>query len=232
MALNGLGLYLFTQHRADEAIEDYHAALKINSRYDDAYSNLGRALAEQGKYPEATAAFEASLRLRPGDIKTLNNYGNVLILQGRYSDAAAQFQEILRLQPDNFNAHNNLAVSLEKQGKTGPAITEYREAIRLQPGFLGALNNLALILATNGDARFRSGSEAMELATRACDLTRYQNPTLLATLAAAYAEMGRYPEALSLAQQAQAMAGNQATLAAKLAAMTKEFSEGHPYRGE
>lgn len=230
MAHNGLGLHLVTQHRLDEAIAEYRAALGINPLYDDAYSNLGRALAEQGRYPEAAESLEAALRIRPNDIKTLNNFGNVLILQGKFAEAAQQFGEVLRLQPNHFNAHNNLAVCSKKLGRTDQAIAEYREALRLQPAFLEAMNNLASILAADPDSHFRNGAEAVDIATRACELTHYQNPTLLATLAAAYAEAGRFQEAISFAQQAEAMAGNQPALKKRVATMLESIQVGKPYR--
>ncbi len=230
MAHNGLGLYLFSQHRVDEAVAQYQAAIKFNPLYDDAYSNLARALAERGQYPAAAEQFAVAIRIRPNDVKTRNNFGNVLVLQKKYDEAAAQFEEALRLQPDHVNARNNLAICWFNLGHTDRAIAEYREAIRLQPNFLQALNNLAWILATHPDARFRNGAEAVELATRGSDLTQYQNATLLATLAAAYAETTRFQEAVSLAGQAQTLAGNQADLAARLPIMLKEFREGRPFR--
>lgn len=65
------------------------------------------------------------------------------------------------------------------------AVAHYREALRVQPNALEALNNLAWILAAHPDSRYRNGTEAVELATRTCELTRYQNPIPLITLAAA-----------------------------------------------
>ncbi len=230
MAHNGLGLHFASRHQFPEAYWEYMEAIKINPQYDDAYSNLGRTMAEMGEYQGAVYYFEAALRLKPNEVKTLNNYGNVLILQKRYAEAAQQFQQLLRLQPDHFNAHNNLAVCWKNLGKTGDAISEYHEAIRLQPNFLEALNNLALILAANPDAQFRNGSEAIELATRACELTHYQNLTLLATLSAAYAEAGNFQEALSFVQQARMKVGDQEPLGTRLDTMRIEFEQGKPHR--
>ena len=233
VAQNGLGLYLASHRRLDEAIECYRAALRINPLYDDAYSNLGRALAELGDLPQAAALFETALRLQPGDVKTRNNLGDVLILQGRYREAAGQFSEVLRLQPDYFRARNNLALCWRKLGRTEEAIAQYRAAIRLQPTFFEAINNLAWILAAGTDARFRNGPQAVTLATQACDLTRYQNPVALATLAAAYAEISRFPEAVALAEQARDMtAARPGPLTARLSAMIDNFRAGQPYHAD
>ena len=70
----------------------------------------------------------------------------------------------------------------------------------------------------------------MQLATRACELTQYQNPVPLATLAAACAETGRFPEAVSFAERAQELAkGQQPSLAARLSAMLAAFRAGRAY---
>src|SRR5439155_21631783 len=100
----------------------------------------------------------------------------------------------VRLNPGNPTAHNNLAITCKKLGRTAEAIAHYRDAIRLKPDFLEALNNLAWTLAANPDPQFRNGAEAIQLATRACELTRYEHPLPLATLAAAYAEAGQFTE--------------------------------------
>ncbi len=209
VAHNGLRLHLFKQGRVEEAIIHYEAAPQINPLYDVAHSNLGRALAEQRRYDQAVAHFEAALRVRPDDVKTLNNLGSVLVLQGRPEEAVRHFEKVLRLQPDRSGAHNNLAISCKKLGRIGEAIAHYREALRLQPDSLEALNNLAWMLAAHPDAQFRNGTGAVQLATRACELTRYQHPIPLGTLAAAYAETGRFPEAVSFAERAQELAKGQ-----------------------
>jgi Flp pilus assembly protein TadD len=157
----------------------------------------------------------------------------VLAQQGKHEAAVRQFEAAVRLKPDHAGAHNNLAISCKKLGRISEAIAHYREALRLEPNSPPALNNLAWTLAAQPDARFRNGAEAVGLATRACELTQYRNPTPLATLAAAYAETGRFPEAISFAERAQEAAkGAQGALADRLSAMIEAFRAGQPYHAE
>ena len=65
-----------------------------------------------------------------------------------------------------------------------------------------ALLELAAIRATSNNPTLRNGEEAAELATRACRLTRYEDPMALVVLSQAYAEMGRFPDAVSVAERA------------------------------
>jgi hypothetical protein len=69
------------------------------------------------------------------------------------------------------------------------------------------LNNLAWVLATSPDNQIRDGSLAVELARRACELTHYETPIPMSTLAAAYAEAGHFEDAVSTAQDACTLAG-------------------------
>ncbi len=68
------------------------------------------------------------------------------------------------------------------------------------------LNNLAWILATDPDKTIRNESQALQLAQRACTLTDYKQATLLDTLAAAYASVGKFPQAVQTAQKALELA--------------------------
>jgi cytochrome c-type biogenesis protein CcmH/NrfG len=110
----------------------------------------------------------------------------------------------------------------------------YREALRLGPGNSEALNSLAWILATNRGAEIRDGKEAVDLAERACQgLSQGQDrPGRLDTLAAAYAEAGRYPEAVATAHQAVELAGNAGDerLAKDIAERLALYESGRPFR--
>ena len=64
------------------------------------------------------------------------------------------------------------------------------------------MNDLSWLLATTADAGLRDGAEAVRLASRACELTRYQQTLYIGTLAAAYAEAGDFKRAIATAQQA------------------------------
>jgi tetratricopeptide (TPR) repeat protein len=228
-----IGEALNKRGRYAEAAEQLTEVLRVQPDNVAALEQLGIARARQGKAPEAEQAFTEALRLQPDDAGAHNSFGNVLAQQGRHEEAVRQFEEALRLKPGYAGALNNLAISCKKLGRIGEAIAHYREAIRMQPDSVEAINNLAWILAAQPEAKFRNGTEAVELATRACELTKYQNPIALATVAAAYGEAGKFPEAISFAEQAQALtAGRNGPVAARLKAMLEAFHAGQAFREE
>ena len=89
------------------------------------------------------------------------------------------------------------------------AIASYQKAIELRPQFVPAKVSLAWVLATWPEPSVRDGEKAIALAEQANQLSEDKNPMILRALAAAYAEMGRFPEAVSTAQQALTSAGTQ-----------------------
>jgi tetratricopeptide (TPR) repeat protein len=229
----GLGSVLLEQGKYEEAADQFTRVLELQPDHLAARLQLGISLGRQGKLAEAAEAFSLVLRLHPEDASAHNNLGNVLALQGKHEEAVRQFEETLRLKSDHAGACNNLAISCRKLGRISDAIAHYHEAIRLQPDSLEALNNLAWLLAAHPDAQFRNGAEAVQLATRACELTKYQNPVTLTTLAAAYAETGQFQTAVSFAEQAQELAkGSRSALAGRLSAMIEAFRVGRSYHAD
>ena len=148
----------------------------------------------------------------------------------------------MRLKPDNVGAHYNLGVALAGQGKMPEAIAQYREALRLKPDLPPALRKLAWILSTDGNANLRNAGEAVQLAERLCAITEYQHAEYLDVLAAAYAEAGRFNDAVQAAQKAlelAAAAGRQelapnghSGLAQQIQERLKLYEAGRPFREE
>ena len=109
---------------------------------------------------------------------------------------------------------------------------QYHATLAIRPDFVEVLTRLAWLLAVHPDLHLRNGTQAVELAERACRLTQYGQPTVLMTLAAAYAEMGRFAEAVSSAQKAQSLAqvAGQTKLARRNQQLLELFQAGQPYR--
>jgi Flp pilus assembly protein TadD len=119
---------------------------------------------------------------------------------------------------------------LEQLGRTREAIVQYRKALRWNPNLTEALNNLAWVLATNPDGQLRNGAEAVRLADHACEATGYSQPLLVGTLAAAYAEAGRFQEAVATAEKAWQLATDAGltSLAAKDRQLIELYRAGKP----
>jgi Tfp pilus assembly protein PilF/4-amino-4-deoxy-L-arabinose transferase-like glycosyltransferase len=144
--------------------------------------------------------------IRSSNPETYRVRGIYLAGQQRYAEAMENFSRALQLAPDDAEAHCHLAEILSRQNKAVEAARHYREALRIRPDFPEALNNFAWMLATSKEPGARDGAQAVQLAERACALTQYQKTVCIDTLVAAYAEAGRFDDAIATAQKARILA--------------------------
>ena len=176
-------------------------------------NNLGSALLQKGDLDGALACFEIALRnspSRPGVQKNIyRNIGDVFSKMGRTDEAIAQFEKCLSISPDFAEAHHDLANALRRKGRYRDAIAHYESALRIDPRSVLTMNNLGWLLATCADPSVRNGARAVEVAARAELLSGGEDPLILHTLAAAYAENGQFSQAVETAQRALQLAEQQ-----------------------
>jgi tetratricopeptide (TPR) repeat protein len=211
MAHNNLGHLLLQRGEWDSAISHFELALNIRSHNAATHYNLGRALMEnnlanalarKGRLDEAVSHYEESVRLRPDYGDPYFNLGSVLFQQGRIDDAIAQWHKALAAQPDDAGFHTALGNAFLNKGLQKDAIAEYEHAARISRQDAMARNNLAWLLATSSDASIRDGNRAIEVAKQAVQLSGGQDANYVRTLAAAYAESGRFAEAAETGRRA------------------------------
>ena len=123
-----------------------------------------------------------------------------------YEDTIAQLQRALAQVPTSVEARSNMGFALAAEGRFAAAIAQFQQALEIEPDNVAAQKNLAWLLATCPAASLRNGVEAIEHARRANRLCGGERPDILDTLAAAYAEAGRFPEALATARNALELA--------------------------
>jgi len=230
-AHSNLANVLASKGRFKEAIDHYSQALQIKPDNFEAHNNLGVVLADQGKFNEAIDHYSEALRIRPDDANAHNGLAVALEKQGRIEEAIDHYYEALRIEPNNTITHIQLALVWLSQERTDKAIEHYQKALSLSPDSTVVLNNLAWILATHENSNFRDGARAVKLAEKACTLTGYKNAVSLDTLAAAYAEAGRFHEALQAAQKASklAVAEGRVELAKEIERRMQLYKAGKPF---
>ena len=151
-----------------------------------------------------------------------------LAAKGQFDEAIENYRKAIQVNSNHPETFFHLGMTLGQLGRNREAVAQYREALRLNPNLARALSNLAWMLATSPDDELRNGAEAVRLAERACELTHHGEPLFIGTLAAAYAEAGRFPEAVTTAEKAERLATD-AGLAA-VAAKNRQLLELLPGR--
>ncbi len=228
---NNLGISLLQKGRVDEAIAQLRTALEIQPDSAKGYDNLGTALLQTHQLDEAIANFEKGLGLHPGDANAQQSLGSAYLQKHQVDDAIVHFRKAQQIQPSFTQAHIDLGDALLQKGQLDEAIVQFQMALELQTNSSYILNNLAWIRAANAQERFRNGAEAVRLAERACQVTDYKVPLMIGTLAAAYAEAGRFDDAMAAAERARdlALALGRKEVAEKNTELIQLFKTRQPY---
>ena len=229
-----LGTYLLDRGRVDEAIGHLRQAVALAPNDDEFHGNLGVALSKKGRVDEAALQYEEVLRIKPDDPIAHQNLGNILLGQGKSGEALVHFQKAVASRPTYVEAWVNLGSACLQQGRAKEAVAHFRRALAIDPKNVDAQNNLAWALATSPDVGLRDGAQAVMLAEQVNRRTGAKDPNLLDTLAAAYAEDGRFTDAVSCVRTAieLAQASGQRALLAQLEAKRQLYAAGHPFREE
>jgi Tol biopolymer transport system component len=180
--------------RMREEFADYYTHFRIGLNHE-----------RQFDHEAAVAEFRKVLEEKPDHVEATYLIGSCLARMGREEEAIPYVRKVLQISPDYLAAHRLLGGLLSRSGEPREAIRHLRIVLKAKPGDLVTANNLAWILATCPDAGCRDGPQAVELAERTCKATEYAVPVMLDTLAAAYAEAGRFPSAVETAKRALAI---------------------------
>jgi len=226
------GFALLNLGNAEEAVKRFEITLKEAAPLAMIHLGYGRALLGIGKADEAVPQFRKALEMDPSYAEARCYLGVALAESGHVDDGLKEVQRAAELAPRAPDVHAHLGRIYAKQEKIADAIAEYKEALRLNANYPEVLNNYAWLLATHRDSAIRNGHLAVELAERGCEITNYQVPRLVGTLAAAYAEAGRFEDAVKTAQRARdlASAGQQDELVKKNSELKALYEAGKPYR--
>jgi len=157
---------------------------------------------------------------------------DLLLRRGRLDEAIVHCQEALKVDSRDADAHNNLGLALLQKGRENEAGAEFRKSLQIDSHQMNAATNLAWILATSPDPATRDGAKAVELAEDVFQHAGHPNAIVLRTLSAAYAETGRFTDAINAAEAASqiAIAQGNTGLAEDLQRCIKSYQMGVPLR--
>lgn len=227
-----LGNALLAKGEVEEALRHCQRAVAIQPNDPEAQLALANALLYNRQIDEAIIHYQKAMALRPYYFGAHYNLSRALLEKGEIDAAISYSRVAVSIQPDNADANISLAVALTENGLIADAIGYYDKALRLSPESIPAQNNLAWLLATSVNSAIRNGTKALELASEANRLSGEKNPLVLRTLAAAYAELGQFQNALQAAQTAHRIASEQGAfgLAQQLKKEIVVYESDSPYR--
>jgi tetratricopeptide (TPR) repeat protein len=187
---------------------------------------------------------ETLIAMRPSYAPARVLRGTALAMLGRLEESVTELQSAVELGADQEGVHTELAKSLWELGRYAEAVESFGEAARRNPQSPDVARELAWALATCPRAELRDGAQALDIARRLCEGSRYTNPIYLDALAAAQAETGSFTDAvesiergIEIVEQRIASLGAGAAgrgaleeFAAELRARRGLYQRGSPYR--
>lgn len=247
-ALMGEASTFLRMKKYNEAIPPLEELLKAEPNNFFVRFNIGSAYLLLGKPQQAVEHLGAALDIQPEDISQQNQWrtggddkttraqlqsrlGDALMALGKTDDALKAFEASSELNPQQAGVEYRIATVLNQKHDRVGARKHWREVLRIAPGTLDALNDLAWSLATDAQANPAERAESKELALQAGEITRFAEPGILDTVAAACAAAGDFEGAVKYGKQAQelATAKGDKQLAADLERRNGLYANKQPY---
>jgi len=197
------GLSFLHSGHYNQAIEAFTKTLEIVPHDYEAYNNRGIAWLYKGDYNRAISDFTEALVINPKYFQAYNNRGGAWIYKGNYDRAINDFTRALDFNPADFEAYHNRGGAWLYRNNYELAIADYTKALEINPDFDVACNQLSKIYSICPDVRYRDGVKAVDLALRAVELQ--PGAEYLDTLATAYAQTGKFEDAIKTQERAIAL---------------------------
>jgi len=223
---NNRGKIWHSKKDYDNEIADYNQAIRLDPSYACSYSNRGSVWQSKKEYEKAIADYNQAIRLDPSYANAYYRRGTVWHSKKDYDKAIADCDQAVRLDANHAYAYVGRGLARCAKREYHKAISDFDQAIRLDPNQAEGSIYLAWLLATFPNAILRDGRRAVELATKACELSGWKHSDWIDTLAAAYAETGDFKSAVIYENKAIALDPNAAGFRARL----RLFQDGKPVR--
>jgi tetratricopeptide (TPR) repeat protein len=186
----------------ERAIAESRRAIELGPENSSAYQSLMNCLLESRRYGEASDLGREWLTVSPYGVAAHSALASATARAGDLESAAQHLGYVMMFRPEFKQTNKQLRQILLLLAREPDGLERIRNIIASVPDSPQMLDELAWLLATYPDSKSRDGAVAVRLAERACDLTERRTPVFLDTLAAAYAETGDFPRAISAAAEA------------------------------
>jgi tetratricopeptide (TPR) repeat protein len=214
--------------KSKEALADIDRVLELQPGLPMAMRFRAMLLAGSDKIELAIDQLKLLAEATPGDLEVMLQLALFYSAEEKPYQAIEYYSAVLEKDPNNLFALRGRGDAHLGIGRHAEAIADLTKALQLEPEDPGILNNLAWVLATSPEDPLRDGKKAIELATKACELTEYKAAHILSTLASAYAETGDFETAIKWSTKAVELGSEEQK--EPLQKELQGYKEGKPFR--
>lgn len=216
-----------------DAAETYlKKALEIEPNKASAHFGMGQIWTLRRKPQPAIAAFERALVAQPDVPHFLAAMGTAKLMAQDVDSAIDYLQRSVAGDPFNPAPWTNLAEAHRRQKGWAEAIDALRRGAESNPDDLELRLRLAWFLATAPDDRVRDGATAVSVCESIVASMQAPTAAVLDVLAASYAEIGRFDDAVQIARRALDLCGSDMRLAERISARLTNYGAGRAARIE
>jgi len=214
----------------DKAKADIEKAMRLDPDSPRGILMRSMVAAQQKRFAEAIADIKLLLQVDPTDVNLRLQLASYYVADKRPRKAIEMMSAILADEEKNADVLRARGDALLSVGRHADAIADYDKALSIAPEDTGVLNNLAWVLATSPEDNLRNAKRSIELATKACELTKYDKPHILSTLASGYAEMGDWDTAIKWSSKAVEGGSDEPETAEQLKKELESYKQKKPWR--
>ena len=185
-----------TQQKFEEALRDYSEAIGLNGKRASTFQQRAVAWKQIGILDKAIEDFGKALELNPDSLPAFMGRGFLWFQSNQPEKAVADFTGVLKINLQEVQAYNNRGFNYRLLGDYQKALADFDQAIQLKQDYALAYQNRAWLLASAPADGIRDGKRAVQAATKAYELNKYEDANDLKALAAAFAEAGEFETAV------------------------------------
>lgn len=194
----------------DRAIADFTKAIRLDPVFTSAYVNRGESWRLTSDLDRAITDYTRAICLDSNHTLAYYNRGLAWQAKSEHKRAIDDFTEAIRLDPQCKRAYYNRGDIWITKGEYDKALSDFASVVRIDPKNHWAYAQQAWIWAVCPTARFRDGEKAVGAATKACELTNWENAYRMSLLAASHAEAGDFGAAIASQKKAQMLCKTEA----------------------
>lgn len=223
----------------DLAKADVEKLLKLQPDLPQAILLKSMIAAGKKRWGEAITAMQLLLQTDPTNAEWRIRLASYYVGDSRPRKAIELLSQVIDglhdlndkdVRETRIDALRSRGDALLSVGKHAEALKDYEEALKLDSDDTGILNNYAWVLATSPDDDVRNADKSIELGLKACELTKYERPHILSTLAAGYAEKGDFETAKKWSSKAVELGSKEEDIDDQLKKELESYKQQKPWR--
>ncbi|MBL8878902.1 MAG: glycosyltransferase family 39 protein [Phycisphaerales bacterium] len=217
------GITLANIGEADTAEHYLKKSLEIQPGKAAAHFGMGQVWSQRRQPANAIAEYEIALAGQSNVPHVLAAMGTAKLMARDIESAIDYLQRSVEADPFDPAPWSNLAEAHRRRADWPAAVDALRRGANANPSDFELQLRLAWFLAAAPNQQVRDGAAAVKLAESAAASMSVPNAAVLDVLAAAYAEVGRFDEAIRTATSALDRCGGDLRLGARISARLTEY---------